>query len=122
MTNIYRIFDFNTIVASVGMVMATMSFMTGLQTIKRDREYAVMMVRLHRFDGYLTCIIYFAVAGLSLSYGGLRLWPVLGWTAGLILIIVKILAVRNKKYSKYESRLGMILFLSWLFIIYRHIT
>lgn len=122
MTSIYRIFDLNTIVASVGMVMATMSFMTGLQTVKRDREAAVMMVKLHRFDGYITCLIYLAVAGLSLSHGGLSLWPVVGWIAGLLLIIVKILVVRNRKYSKYSSRIGMMLFLSWLFIIYQHIT
>ena len=122
MTNIYRIFDFNTIVASVGMVMATMSFMTGLQTVKRDRESAVMMVKMHKLDGYVTCQIYIAVALLSLSTSGFKLWPVIGWLAGLALIIVKIIAVRNKKYCKYGSRLGILLFLSWLFIIYQHIT
>jgi len=122
MTGIYRILDFNTIVASVGLVMATMSFMTGLQTVKRDRSDAMMMVKLHRFDGYVTCLVYLALAGLSLSNGGMRLWPVIGWIAGLVLIILKILMVRNRKYCKYASRLGIMLFLSWLFIIYQHIT
>ncbi len=122
MTILYKILDFNTIVASIGLVMATMSFMTGLQTIKRDRSDAMMMVKMHRFDGYITCIIYLAVAGLSLSISGIRFWPVIGWSAGLVLIIVKIAAVRNRKYSKYSSRLGMLLFLSWLYIIYQHIT
>ncbi len=122
MTSIYRILDFNTIVASVGLVMATMSFMTGLQTVKRDRESAQMMVKMHRFDGYITCLIYLAVAGLSLSNGGMRLWPVTGWIAGLGLIVVKILIVRNRKYCKYASRIGIMLFLAWLFIIYQHIT
>src|SRR3972149_5787938 len=103
MTGIYRILDFNTIVASVGLVMATMSFMTGLQTVKRDRSDAMMMVKLHRFDGYVTCLVYLAVAGL-------------------VLIILKILMVRNRKYCKYASRLGIMLFLSWLFIIYQPIT
>lgn len=122
MTSIYRILDFNTIVASVGLVMATMSFMTGLQTVKKDRTSALMMVKMHRFDGYITCLVYLAVAGLSLSYGGMRLWPVIGWSAGLGLIILKIVVVRNRKYCKYGSRLGMMLFLSWLYIIYQHIT
>ncbi len=122
MTGIYRILDFNTIVASVGLVMATMSFMTGLQTVKRDRSYAMMMVKLHRFDGYLTCLVYLAVAGLSLSSSGMRLWPVIGWISGLVLIILKILIVRNRKYCKYASRFGIMLFLAWLFIIYQHIT
>ena len=122
MTNIYRIFDFNTIVASVGMVMATMSFMTGLQTVKRDRESAVMMVKMHKLDGYVTCQIYVAVALLSLSNSGFKLWPMIGWVAGLALIIVKIIVVRNRKYCKYASRIGIMLFLSWLFIIYQHIT
>lgn len=122
MTSIYRILDFNTIVASVGLVMATMSFMTGLQTVKRDRSDAIMMVKMHKLDGYVTCQIYVAVALLSLSNSGFKLWPMIGWVAGLALIIVKILVVRNKKYCKYSSRVGILLFLSWLFIIYKHIT
>jgi len=122
MTGIYRILDFNTIVASIGLVMATMSFMTGLQTIKRDRADAMMMVKMHKLDGYVTCQIYIAVALLSLSSGGFKLWPVIGWVAGLALIIVKIIVVRNRKYCKYSSRVGIMLFLSWLFIIYQHIT
>ena len=122
MTGIYRILDFNTIVASIGLVMATMSFMTGLQTIKRDRADAMMMVKMHKLDGYVTCQIYIAVALLSLSNSGFRLWPMIGWVAGLALIIVKIIVVRNRKYCKYASRIGIMLFLSWLFIIYQHIT
>ena len=120
MTAITRILDFNTIVASVGLIMATMSFITGLQTVKRDRGAAVMMVKMHKLDGYVTCQIYIAVALLSLSNSGFKLWPVIGWVAGLALIIVKIIAVRNIKYIKYASRLGIMMFLSWLFIIYRH--
>ncbi len=122
MTHLYRIFDINTIVASIGLIMASMSFMTGLQTIKKDRSSAMIMVKMHRFDGYITCLIYIAVAVLSLIYGGIRFWTVTGWAAGLGLIILKILVVRNRKYTKYASRVGMLLFLSWLFIIYQHIT
>ncbi|MEK6537711.1 MAG: hypothetical protein AABZ46_01075, partial [Nitrospirota bacterium] len=120
MTAITRILDFNTIVASIGLIMATMSFITGIKTVKQDRGAAVMMVKMHKLDGYVTCQIYIAVALLSLSNGGFRLWPVIGWVAGLALIIVKIIAVRNKKYIKYASRLGIMLFLAWLFIIYQH--
>ena len=122
MTGISRLLDFNTIVASIGLIMATMSFITGLQTVKRDRGAAVMMVKMHKLDGYVTCQIYLAVAVLSLSNGGFKLWPVIGWIAGLVLIIVKIAVVRNIKFRKYSSRLGIMLFLSWLFIIYQHIT
>ena len=122
MTGISRLLDFNTIVASIGLIMATMSFITGLQTVKRDRGAAVMMVKMHKLDGYVTCQIYIAVALLSLSNGGLKLWPVIGWIAGLVLIIVKIAVVRNIKFRKYSSRLGIMMFLSWLFIIYQHIT
>ncbi len=122
MTGISRLLDFNTIVASIGLIMATMSFITGLQTVKRDRGAAVMMVKMHKLDGYVTCQIYIAVALLSLSSSGFKLWPVIGWIAGLVLIIVKIAVVRNMKFRKYSSRLGIMMFLSWLFIIYRHIT
>ncbi len=122
MTSISRILDINTIVASIGLITATMSFITGIQTVNKHRSSAFVMVRMHRFDGYITCLIYLAVAGLSLSNGGIRLWPVIGWLAGLGLIILKILVVRNRKYIKYASRVGMLLFLSWLYIIYQHIT
>jgi|SRR3972149_335570 len=122
MTAITRILDFNTIVASIGLIMATMSLITGIQTVKQDRGSAVMMVKMHKLDGYVTCQIYLAVAVLSLSNGGFKLWPVIGWIAGLVLIIVKIAVVRNIKFRKYSSRLGIMLFLSWLFIIYQHIT
>ena len=62
-----------------------------------------MMVKMHKLDGYVTCQIYIAVALLSLSNGGFRLWPVIGWVAGLALIIVKIIAVRNKSISNMPA-------------------
>ena len=118
-----RIFDLNMIVASLGVILATMSLITGLHAVKKDKMSAVMIVNMHRMNGYLTCLIYLIVAGLSLAgNGGFRTWPVIGWAAGLGLIAVKILAVRNQKFYKYGSRLGIMLFIAWLFIIYRHIT
>lgn len=118
-----NIIDINTIIASIGLVLATVSFITGLQVVNRDKVAAVMMASMHRINGYLVCLIYIVIAALSLgSQGGVRPWSIVGWSVGMGLIIIKIMVVRNQRFYKYSSRLGLLLFVSWLVIMYRHIV
>lgn len=116
-------FDINTIIASIGLIMATVSFMTGLQLAKRDKSVSIMMAGMHRINGYITCTVYIAIAALSLNgNGGFRTWSVIGWAVGLGLIAIKIFVIRNERYYKYGSRVGLMLFVTWLIIIYKHIV
>ena len=117
-----NLFETNTIIASAGLVLATMSFISGLQVVKRDNIFGAMAATLHRFNGYLSCLAYVILATMSLSSpGGTRMWPVIGWITGVVLIVGKVMCVRNPKLYKYGSRLGLLLFIAWLFIIYKHI-
>lgn len=116
-------FRIDTFIVSAGLILATMSFITGLQSVKKDRASAAMMTGMHRLNGYLTSIIYILAAIFSLSgERGMRAGTVVIWGLGLALIIVKMLVVRNEKLYKYGSRLGLLLFVIWLIIIYKHIV
>lgn len=116
-------FEINLIIASVGLVLATVSLITGLQVVKRNNVYGEMMASMHRVNGYLVFLIYIGVSAFSLGgHGGIRTWSVIGWSAGLGLMIIKIMVVRNEKLYKYSSRLGLLLFITWLVIIYKHIA
>lgn len=116
-------FETNMIIASVGLVLATMSFISGLQVVKRDKRLGAMAATMHRVNGYLSCIAYVILATMSLNaIGGFKMWSVIGWIFGFGLIIGKILCVRNVKFYKYGSRLGLFLFIAWLVIIYKYIV
>lgn len=117
------LFETYSVIASIGLVMATVSFMSGLQVVKRDKVFGAMMTSMHRMNGYIASFIYVILATISLSGpGGVRVWSLIGWAVGLGLIIIKIIVVRNERYYKYGSRLGLLLFVTWLIIIYKFIV
>ena len=115
-------FEISIIIISLGLIFATVSLVSGLQTVRKEKADALIIVNMHRLNGYVACLIYLAVAILSIKgSGGLRLWPIVWWIAGLTVIAGKILSVRNQKTYKYGSRLGTLLFIIWLVIIYTHV-
>lgn len=118
-----RLFDIYTLIASIGVIFATTSFVSGLQVVKRDKEMGEMMAKMHRFNGYISVLIYVVIATLSLGDQSrpIRLWPVIGWVVGFGIIALKIIAVRNEKFYKYASRLGLLLFIVWLVVIYKYV-
>lgn len=112
-------FEINIIIVSLGLIFATVSLISGLQSVKKA---GIMIARMHRLNGYIACLIYLIAAVLSLKKSGdLMIWPAMWWIAGLAVIVGKILAVRNQRTYKYGSRLGMLLFIIWLIIIYNHL-
>lgn len=111
-------FEVTTILASLGLILATVSFISGLQAVKNKGS---LDSRIHKLNGYLTLLIYFTLAGLSLGEkGGIRLWPVTAWGAGLLIILTKIWIVRSGRTYKYASWLGIMLIIIWLVIVYTH--
>jgi len=112
-------FEITTLLASLGLILATTSFISGLQAIKSRGSADA---KIHKLNGYVTFLIYISLAGLSLGKkDGIGLWPVAAWASGLLIIFVKIWVVRSGKAYKYASWVGITLIIMWLIIIYTHI-
>lgn len=112
--------NFTTLLASIGMVLATSSFISGLQLVKgRGRVER----KIHRGNGLITFAIFAVLAVASFITYGLSLWSVGGWLAGAFIIGLKVLIVhsRNRRAFKYVSWLGASLIVMWLYIVYIHI-
>lgn len=111
-------FETTVILASLGLILATVSFISGLQAVKGKGS---LDSRIHRLNGYLTFIIYLLLAGLSLvKKDGIGLWQVIAWGMGLLIIFTKIWIVRSGRTYKYASWLGIMLIIVWLIILYTH--
>ena len=112
-------FETTTLLASLGLILATASFISGLQAIKSKGS---VDARIHKLNGYLTILIYLTLAVLSLGAKEMiRLCSVATWSAGLLIIFTKIWVVRSGRAYKYASWLGIMLIIVWLIIIYTHI-
>jgi len=112
-------FGTTTLLASLGFILATVSFISGLQAVKSKGSADA---RVHKLNGYLTILIYLTLAGISLAAKeAIGLWPVAAWGAGLLIIFTKIWIVRSGRAYKYASWLGIMLIIVWLIIIYTHI-
>ncbi|MBI3399685.1 MAG: hypothetical protein HY026_10735 [Deltaproteobacteria bacterium] len=113
-------FGLTTLLASLGLILATVSFISGLQAVKN--QAGSIDARIHKLNGYLTILIYLLLAVLSLAEkGGVKLWSIAAWGSGLAIIFTKIWIVRSGKAYKYASWFGIMLIIIWLIIIYTHI-
>lgn len=110
------------VLASIGLVMATSSLISGLQLVKMK---ITIEGKIHRFNGYASIVLYVVLAALSFTETGLRFMSVVGWTLGLLLILSKLWIVRKSRKKrrafKYISWFGGTLILLWLYLVYIHI-
>ncbi|OGW49378.1 MAG: hypothetical protein A2Z50_00420 [Nitrospirae bacterium RBG_19FT_COMBO_42_15] len=114
-------FKINIFLASIGLVLATASFLSGMQLIKKDNTAVIL--KIHRLNGYITFLIFISLALMPLfGKGGIKPWAITAWGAGFGISLFKIWAVKAKKGYKYGTRLGIILFIIWLAIIYTHVV
>ncbi|OGP36144.1 MAG: hypothetical protein A2X87_07810 [Deltaproteobacteria bacterium GWC2_42_51] len=112
-------FNITILFASIGLILATVSFISGLQAIKAKGSFDT---RIHRLNGYLTIIIYILLAGMSLGKTNeISSLHIVGWSTGLSIILTKIWIVRKGKTYKYASWMGMLLIITWLIVVYTHI-
>lgn len=112
--------NFTTLLASIGMVLATSSFISGLQMVKgRGRVER----KIHRGNGFTTFIIFAILAIASFVVYGFSLWSIGGWLSGAFIIGLKLLIVhsRSRRAFKYVSWLGASLIVMWLYVVYIHI-
>lgn len=118
MQNIYS--TISTILASIGLVIATSSFISGMQIVRGT--YVNIEGKIHRFNGIVTITIYVVLAVLSFINYGFTLLSVVGWLFGSFLIFMKLFVVmasrKKRRAFKYVSWLGASLILMWLYIIF----
>lgn len=112
--------NFTTVLASIGMILATSSFISGLQMVKGKGS---IERKIHRGNGFLAFGIFAVLAISSFTAYGVSLWSVGGWLAGVLVIAVKLLIVhsRSRRAFKYVSWLGAALITMWLYLVYIHI-
>lgn len=108
------------VLASIGLIIATSSFISGLQLVKAASR---IEGRIHKYNGIATITIYAVLFILSIVNHGFRFWPVIGWLSGLSIVLLKLKIVRGRKKRarKYISWMGACLVLIWLYIVYIHI-
>lgn len=121
-TGIISVFtDLPALLASIGLMLATSSFISGLQLVRATSR---IERKIHRFNGFTTLSIYIVLAVLAHIENGLRFWALIGWMSGLSLVLMKIWLVRQRKKArayKYASWIGAILVMVWMFMVYIHI-
>ncbi len=112
--------NFTTVMASLGMILATSSFISGLQMVKGKGR---VERKIHRGNGFIAFAIFALLAIASFVNYGFSLWSVSGWLAGALIIVFKLLIVhsRSRRAFKYVSWLGATLITMWLYLVYIHI-
>ncbi|MBI5344194.1 MAG: hypothetical protein HZB83_02470 [Deltaproteobacteria bacterium] len=111
------------ILASIGLILATSSLISGLQLARGAKR--TVDSRIHRFNGYINISIFIILAVLSFRETGLNIWTAIGWPSGLFLILLKLMTVKvsrkKRRAFKYVSSLGGMLILMWLYLLYTHL-
>lgn len=110
------------IFASIGIVLAATSFISGLQLVKGKGMIASIDLKIHRANGYFTIVLFAMLAMMAIPKSAVDAaalqWPV----AGMSIFMLKFWIVRKKRrLHKYVSWLGGTLLLVWLFIFYVNI-
>ncbi len=106
------------VLSGLGLVLATSSFIGGLQLIKGLK--GSVEGKIHKFNGFSSLLIYIALALSSLVMHGVRPLALLGWVAGLGLILFKLRIIRgrNKRAIRYVPWLGVCILTMWLYLLY----
>lgn len=107
------------ILASLGLILATSSFISGLQLVKSSSH---LEAKIHRFNGYMSITLYVTLAVLSFAGEGFNWMRLVGWLSGFSVLCLKVMIVRKRaRAMKYLSWFGGTLILIWLYLVYIHI-
>ncbi|MEK6725015.1 MAG: hypothetical protein AABY54_00470 [Deltaproteobacteria bacterium] len=108
------------ILASIGIVLAVTSFISGLQLIRATRASIEGMI--HRANGYLTVILFNVLALIAISSSMINIAALLLPLTGLAVFLVKLRIIRrHKRFLKYVSWMGGTLITIWLLVFYINI-
>jgi len=106
------------ILASLGFVLSVTAFIAGFRMIKLKEQRAE--ASLHRVNGYLTIILYVALAAATII-NGTGLLYIFAWIIGLAVHLFKLLLVRKGLAVRYGGYLGAMLILTWIVVIFTHL-
>lgn len=105
------------ILASIGIVLAVTSFISGLQLIRATS--ASIEGTIHRANGYLTIILFIVLTLIAISSSMINIAALLLPLTGLAVFLVKLWIVRrHKRFLKYVSWMGGTLITIWLLLFY----
>lgn len=108
------------ILASIGIVLAATSFISGLQLVRATR--ASIEGKIHSANGYLTIILFIVLALIAIPDSTKNIAALLLPLTGLAVFLVKLWIVRrHKRFLKYVSWMGGTLITIWLLIFYINI-
>lgn len=107
-------------IASIGIVLAATSFISGLQLVRAMSVSVEAMI--HRANGYLTILLFFVLSLISLSGKTINTVQLLLPLCGLSVFMLKLWIIRRqKRFLKYVSWMGGALILDWLLVFYVNI-
>ncbi len=107
-------------IASMGIVLAATSFISGLQLVRSTSASIEGMI--HRANGYLTIILFIVLTLIAISSSIINIAALLLPLTGLAVFLVKLWIVRrHKRFLKYVSWMGGILITIWLLVFYVNI-
>lgn len=107
-------------IASIGIVLAATSFISGLQLVRATSASIEAMI--HRANGYLTILLFILLALIALRSRMINTAALFLPLAGLSLFLMKLWVIRrHKRFLKYVSWMGGSLILIWFIIFYVNI-
>lgn len=107
-------------IASIGIVLAGTSFISGLQLVRATSASIEAMI--HRANGYLTILLFIILSITSLSGKTISTVQLLLPLGGLSVFILKLWIIRRqKRFLKYVSWMGGALIIDWLLVFYVNI-
>lgn len=107
-------------IASIGIVLAATSFISGLQLVRSTSASIEGMI--HRANGYLTIILFIVLTLIAISSSMINISALLLPLAGLAVFLVKLWIIRmHKRFLKYVSWMGGTLITIWLLVFYVNI-
>ncbi|GMR04980.1 MAG: hypothetical protein BMS9Abin23_0903 [Thermodesulfobacteriota bacterium] len=110
-----------TVLASLGLILATSSFISGLQIIRTSNPS--IDAKIHKFNGYVSISIYIILTVFGFVNSGFNPLVLLAWLSGLSVILVKLWIVKKRRRTlkKYVSWFGVTIVIIWLYLTYIHI-
>ncbi|OGQ57846.1 MAG: hypothetical protein A3J24_02035 [Deltaproteobacteria bacterium RIFCSPLOWO2_02_FULL_53_8] len=108
------------LIASIGLILVTSSFISGLQLVKTTA--VTLEGKIHRLNGVISIVLYCILLIISVFQNGLTV-NLLGWFFGLGVIALKITLIRKRRRRtfKYVNWLGGMLFIIWVYLVWAHL-
>lgn len=106
--------------ASIGIVLAATSFISGLQLVRATSKSIEGMI--HRANGYFTIILFVVLAAVAIPGSLNNIAALLLPISGLFVFMIKLWILRrNRQFLKYVSWMGGTLIAIWFLLFYVNI-